>query len=109
MALLNERNTIQDVYDYVHYLPKPFGRRNVHKLIHVLKHDVLTPAAGDRPDAPNICIFLTSGYRYLAHKLKKWKLGKICHHTIILNRGYLSDLHKIRDHVCSAFDSIKGT
>ena len=77
------------------------------KVIHKLKDQVLTPAGGDRWEAPNICIFITCLDRLWANKLRA-KLGKACHRIIILNGGYLSDIYKIQDEVCSVSDYISG-
>ena len=104
---LNEGNSIKNIYSLVDYLPKPSGGRNLDKVIHKLKDQVLTTDAGDRWEAPNICIFITCLDRSWVNKLKR-KLGEACDRIIILNQGYLSDLFSIQDQVCSVSDYVGG-
>ena len=80
-------------------LPKPSGYRDLYKAVSAIQDTVLTAANGDRPGVPNVCIFFTSG-RGLRYKFRRYRLNMNCYRTIVIRKGIVADLDKIRDRVC---------
>ena len=77
----------------------------MHKALDILKDQVFIPSAGDRPNAPNLCIFFTT--RGLGYKARR-KLSNTCHRIIVLRKGVVGDLDRIRDRVCPEADYLAG-
>ena len=96
---LNELNNIPAINNHMDNLPGIGGRNDLRKAIRKLQNNVLTPAMGDRPDAPNICIFFTPE-RKLRRRFRIRNLRNNCYRAIIIQDGVLADLDKIRDRVC---------
>ena len=107
MTRLNEGNNIPAITNLVSNIPKPSGGRDLHKALDTIKDQVFTPAAGDRPNAPNICIFFAPGGRGLGYKLRR-KLRKTCYRIIVLRRAVEEDLDKIRERVCPEAEYFDG-
>ena len=107
---LKEKNNIAFIKNYLmRSLPKLEGKVNLRNALRKATNELLTPAAGDRPDAWNICIIMTCSFKGVRKLQEFQRFKQKCKRIFVLKDGSKEDLEKVCKQVCPAANNFKGT